>query len=384
MEGGGGHRHLDGDGHRDAAAVDLAQLLAGDQHVGLVGAHPAVGLVVLEAEQADGAQLREELVRGEGSRSLPLVDVRGDLLRRRARAESCGTGGARRTRSLAEGTTRGRRSDGASLAHGLLHFGPVEATGPTGDPLVRFARDGAVGTITLDSPRNRNALSRRLMDELAAALAEVAADATVRTVVLTGTGPVFCSGADLSERGEPGGPGAALPAVLRALSELPQPVVARVNGHVRGGGIGLVAACDLAVAPSSATFAFSEVRVGVAPAMIAVPALAGHGPQGVRALRADRRALRRQSAEAAGLLTAVVDEDSLDSWVGAVVASVAKGSPVALAATKALPAALAGRDLLDAYAAMSALSAELFAGPDAAEGIAAFMEKRPPSWAVEK
>ncbi len=260
----------------------------------------------------------------------------------------------------------------------------MEATGSTGDPLVQLARDGAVGTITLDSPRNRNALSRRLMEELGAALAEVAADPTVRAVVLTGTGPAFCSGADLSERGEPEGPGAALPAVLRALSELPQPVVARVNGHTRGGGIGLVAACDLAVAPSSATFAFSEVRVGVAPAMIAVPALAVMGRRAFVRYALTGEPFDAQSAEAAGLLTAVVDEDSLDSWVGAVVGSVAKGSPVALAATKALPAALAGRDLLDAYAAMSALSAELFAGPDAAEGIAAFMEKRPPSWAVGK
>ncbi len=258
----------------------------------------------------------------------------------------------------------------------------MEATGSTGDPLVRLSRNGAVATVTLDSAHNRNALSRRLMAELATALGEVAADATVRAVVLTGTGPAFCAGADLSERGEPEGPDTSLPAVLRALSEMPKPVVARVNGHTRGGGIGLVAASDLAVAPSTATFAFSEVRVGVAPAMIAVPALAVMGRRAFTRYALTGEPFDAQSAEAAGLLTAVVDEESLDFWVDAVLGSLAKGSPVALAATKALPGALVGRDLLDAYAAMAALSAELFAGPDAVEGIAAFLEKRPPSWAA--
>lgn len=251
--------------------------------------------------------------------------------------------------------------------------------------VVHVERRGPLATVTLDSPENRNALSSALLGQLADALGAVRSDPQARVVVLTGAGPAFCSGADLSERLNPraGEQRTTLPEVLTSLATLPQPVVARVNGHVRAGGVGLVAACDLAVATASSTFALSEVRVGVAPAMIAVPTL------GVM----DRRSFSRwtltgevfgaEEAAAAGLLTEAVADGALDEWVEVAVAALLRGSPPALAATKGLPSLFAGRGWEEAMAAAAALSEELFASPAAAEGMAAFLERRPPSWVQE-
>lgn len=251
--------------------------------------------------------------------------------------------------------------------------------------LVHDDRRGPVTTITLDSPKNRNALSRRLLAELHAALTGAQADPDVRVVVLTGAGGVFCSGVDLNERltPPPGDPPATLAEILSALVAMPQPVIARVNGHVRAGGMGIVAACDLAVAPSDATFAFTEVRVGVAPAIIAVPALR----------RMHRRAFERYAltgdvfgaaeAAASGLLTEVVEGTSaLDEWVSAAVTSLLAGAPQAVAATKGL-ADLADRSWDAALAAAEALSDTLFVAEPATEGMAAFLQKRRASWVVQ-
>ena len=139
------------------------------------------------------------------------------------------------------------------------------------DPLVEVHHSEGVRTLTLDSPHNRNALSAQLLDELDRALREATGDEDVRAIVLTGAGTVFCSGADLSERGS-AAPN-RMPDILTCIIESPVPVIARVNGHARAGGLGLIAAADLAVAAAASTFAFTEVRVGVAPAMILVPAL---------------------------------------------------------------------------------------------------------------
>ncbi len=178
---------------------------------------------------------------------------------------------------------------------------------------------------------------------------------------------------------------ALLPEVLSCLVGLPQPVIARVNGHVRAGGLGLVAASDLAVAAPSATFAFTEVRVGLAPAIVAVP--------GLRVM--DRRAFARYAltgdpfgaadAVAAGLLTATTDD--VDGWVAGIVASVLRSSPAAVAATKGLCGWAAGGPggaaWDDAIGAAEALSDELFSSADGVEGMAAFFEKRPARWVVE-
>ena len=134
--------------------------------------------------------------------------------------------------------------------------------------LVRAATDAGITTLTLDSPANRNALSTPLMRELLDGLAAALTDPAVRVVVLSHTGPVFCSGADLKEQRAGGGPPVVgLPDILTLVMQGPLPVVARVNGAARAGGLGLIAACDLSIGLTSATFGFSEVRIGVAPAL---------------------------------------------------------------------------------------------------------------------
>jgi methylglutaconyl-CoA hydratase len=245
--------------------------------------------------------------------------------------------------------------------------------------LVAVRHDAGVRTLTLDSPANRNALSARLLDQLAGALHDATTDRDVRVVVLTGSGTVFCSGADLSERGR-GAPN-RMPEILTAMLNSPVPVIARVNGHARAGGLGLIAAADLAVAPAAATFAFTEVRVGVAPAMILVPALRVVEPRFLARAVLTGEPFGAAEAHGAGLLSAVVsDEDALDAWVASQADAVRKGAPGAVAATKELMRALPAQSWADGLAAAAGRSADLFAGPEAAEGMAAFLEKRRPSW----
>ena len=140
--------------------------------------------------------------------------------------------------------------------------------------LVRYESAGEVTTVTLDSPARRNALSSALLAQLREALAAALSDPGCRVVVLTGSDPAFCSGADLKEsRTSPGAAPGLFPQILQLIWDSHKPVICRVNGSARAGGIGLVAACDIAVASQSATFAFSEVRIGATPAIIAVPCL---------------------------------------------------------------------------------------------------------------
>lgn len=245
--------------------------------------------------------------------------------------------------------------------------------------LVHRERQGPVCTLTLDSPHNRNALSAQLLDELAGGLAEATADAAVRVVVLTATGKAFCSGADLSA--PPTTVSSRMPEILEAIRRAPVPVIARVAGPARAGGLGLIATADLAVATAATTFAFSEVRVGVAPAMILVPALRVADRRFLARAVLTGEPFRAADAAAAGLLTGVVDDEgALDAWVDAAVASVLKGAPGAVAATKALFAELSEAPWSDGLSLAKARSAELFAGAEAAEGMDAFLHKRTPSW----
>jgi methylglutaconyl-CoA hydratase len=247
------------------------------------------------------------------------------------------------------------------------------------DVLVDVQHDDGIRTLTLNSPANRNALSERLLAQLDPALRDATSDPDVRAVVLTGAGTVFCSGADLSERGT-AAPN-RMPAILTSIVESAVPVIVRVNGHARAGGIGLIAAADMAVAAEAATFAFTEVRVGVAPAMILVPAL--------RVM--DRRFLTRATltgerfgaAEAvqAGLLTAVTpDEATLDAWVADRTTELRQAAPGAVRATKELLRTLPTQAWAEGLTAAAGTSAELFAGAEAAEGMDAFLQKRRPAW----
>ncbi len=246
-----------------------------------------------------------------------------------------------------------------------------------------------VATITLASPETRNVLTPETMRAVVEHLASAAADPTARVVVLTGEGSTFCAGADLAgaSQGDAGsfvgsGP-AAMAALLTAMLDHPLPIVARVQGHVAGGGNGLVAASDLAVAAESARFAFSEVRVGVAPAVISVVCLARMSPQHARELLLTGERVSARRILEAGLVTAVVEDDALDAAVAGYVDQLLLGGPQALARTKELLRRVPGMPRDDAFAWTAQVSSELFASDEARAGMSAFLERRTPPWAPE-
>ncbi|MFD8995930.1 enoyl-CoA hydratase family protein [Streptomyces abikoensis] len=258
---------------------------------------------------------------------------------------------------------------------------------------VHDAYERGVTTLTLDSPHNRNALSTRLVTELREGLARAADDARTRAVVLTHTGGTFCSGADLTEPA-PTGP-EALVGLLRAVVELPKPVVAVVRGHVRAGGLGLVGACDIALADETSTFAFTESRIGLAPAVISLPLLPRLDPRA--ASRYYLTGERFGAAEAAriGLVTAVTSAptdatgatgatgatDATDKTLESILDGLRRASPQGLAESKRLVTAEVLRAFDRDAAELAERSARLFASAEAREGMTAFLEKRDPAWA---
>jgi methylglutaconyl-CoA hydratase len=252
------------------------------------------------------------------------------------------------------------------------------------DPLVRSATVRGVATLTLDSPANRNALSTALMGQLLDLLAAAGADDAVRVVVLDHTGPVFCSGADLKETAASYASG-TVPAgrmgdVLAAIDECPKPVVARVGGPARAGGIGLIAAADLAVCAQDATFAFTEVRIGVIPAVISSTVLRRLAPRAAAELYLTGDTFDGRRAAEIGLVTAAVPAGAVDDAVAAYCASLVRGAPTALAGTKDLlrrtPAATVREDV----AVLGELSTGYFLSPEGREGVTAFRERRDPWW----
>ncbi len=249
------------------------------------------------------------------------------------------------------------------------------------DELVHLAVQAGIATITLDSPANRNALSAQLRAELHSALDRTADDDTVRVVVLDHTGPVFCAGMDLKEPGNQGV--TEFPTILEQIWTHPKPVVARLSGPARAGGIGLVAAADVAVAAHGATFAFTEVRIGLVPAVISVTVLPGLLPRAAHELFLTGETFDAIRAAAIGLITSAVPADGLDAEVARYTGLLIQGAPEALALTKQMlrrpPAPTLGED----FAAMLDLSAQRFASAEGQEGLRAFTEKRPPSWVVD-
>jgi methylglutaconyl-CoA hydratase len=234
--------------------------------------------------------------------------------------------------------------------------------------------------LTLDSPANRNALSRAMRAQLSAAVQEALTDDAVRVVVLDHTGRVFCSGMDLAEAAGGGAEDQGVrefPALLEALWTSPKPVVAVVRGPARAGGVGLAAACDLVVAASSATFAFSEVRLGLVPAVISAVVLPRMVPHVAHRLMLTGEVFDAATAVSGGLVDVVAYDDEVDAVLAGQLTALAAGAPTALAETKRLlrarTAALEFDSLLD-------LSARFFASDEGQEGIASFREKRPARW----
>ncbi|MFI5689156.1 enoyl-CoA hydratase family protein [Streptomyces sp. NPDC051636] len=242
--------------------------------------------------------------------------------------------------------------------------------------LIGRTRARGTETLSLDSADTRNALSAALVGELADALTDCARDTGVRAVVLTHTGTTFCAGADLRDPPHPD----ALVQLLRQIVETRKPVVARVTGHVRAGGLGLLAACDIAVASTGADFAFTEVRLGVAPAVISLPVLPRTDPRALARYYLTGERFDATEATRIGLLTAAGDD--VDAVLEPILDGLRRSSPQGLAETKQL---LTAR-VLEAFdrdaADLTALSAQLFSSAQAREGMTAFLERRDPSWVL--
>ena len=244
--------------------------------------------------------------------------------------------------------------------------------------LVHLSTSDGVATITLDSERNRNALSRQLLTELADHLTTADADDTVKVVLIRSAGRVFCSGADMSEAAEGGmHEGArALITMQRQIATLTRPVVVELAGPVRAGGLGIVGAADLVIAAESVTFALTEVRLALAPAVISVSLLGRFTSRAAADLFLTGRTFDAAEAAEAGLVTRVVADADLDSAVAAVLSDLALGYPQGLRETKKL----LNHDLvarIDALGdALAAQSAELFGSDEARAAMLAFLERR--------
>jgi methylglutaconyl-CoA hydratase len=249
--------------------------------------------------------------------------------------------------------------------------------------LVRSETSAGVATLTLDSPANRNALSSGLIDELVTGLADALADPAVRVIVLSHTGPVFCSGADLKETASAlsgdGVPAGRMGEVLGAIWESPKPVVARVAGPARAGGLGLIAAADIAVCTTEATFAFTEVRIGVIPAVISATVLPRLSPRSAAELFLTGETFDGVRAATIGLVTAAVPASELDSAVDGYLRSLVRGAPTALGAAKALLRRGSG-PIRDELAELTRQSVGFFTSAEGREGVAAFAERRDPWW----
>ena len=244
--------------------------------------------------------------------------------------------------------------------------------------MIEYGVDRGVARIALDSPHNRNALSSALMSELERRLNDAGADDTVRAVELTHTGGTFSAGADLKEARVDMTEGTRrLVVLLQQIVQLPKPVIASIDGHVRAGGMGLLGACDIALAGPASTFAFTEVRLGLAPAIISLTTL----PR-LTARAAGRYYLTGETFDAStaariGLVTEAVDD--IDAATRAMLDALRRASPQGLRETKPLTTralTFADADLLTTQ------SARLFASDEAREGMTSFLEKRPPRWAL--
>ncbi len=245
-------------------------------------------------------------------------------------------------------------------------------------------------TLTLDRPERHNAFDDRLVAELTAALERLGEDRRIRAVFLAAAGPSFSAGADLGWMRRTAGysgeenlrDATALASLMRALHRLPQPTVALVQGAAYGGGVGLVACCDFALATRRARFCLSEVRLGLVPAVISPYVVAAIGPREARRWALTAEVFDAEEARRVGLVQEVLaDEEALAARAAALAAGLVRNGPAALAGAKDLLRRVAGAPLDDALLADTAARiAAVRASPEGREGLSAFLEKRTPSW----
>ena len=256
---------------------------------------------------------------------------------------------------------------------------------------IEIERAGTVATLWMNRPEVHNAFNAQVIDELSAACRELDADPTIRVVVLAGRGKSFSAGADLNwmkaagEASEEANFADAmqLATMLRTLAEMEKPTIARVHGAALGGGMGLAAACDICIASERAVFATSEVKFGIIPSAISPYVIRAIGErQAYRYFQSAERIDSKRAAEI-GLAHEAVTGEALDAKVQEIVAALLQGGPKSQAAAKELIRAVAHRPVDDAVVADTARRiASLRATPEAKEGLAAFLDKRPAAWIV--
>jgi len=249
-----------------------------------------------------------------------------------------------------------------------------------------------VATIAINRPQVRNAIDDRVIHSLTDAFKTLGADGETRIVVLTGRGVAFSAGADLGwmrrmaagSEAENFASAKTISALMRTLNELPKPTIARVNGAAYAAGVGLIAACDIAVAVEAAMFSISEVRIGLVPSTISPYVLAAIGARAARRYFLTGEPFSAADACRLGLVHKVAPPTGLDEAVEEVISALLAGGPHSQSRAKRLIAEVAGRPVDDALEALTARSiAEARASPEGREGIEAFLNKRRPAWRHE-
>jgi methylglutaconyl-CoA hydratase len=259
--------------------------------------------------------------------------------------------------------------------------------------MLKIDIEGPVARLTLDRPEVRNAFDDALIAALTKAFQNLGKDKNVRVVVLAGSGPAFCAGADLNWMKRMAGYGfdenladaQALADMLATLERMPKPTIARVHGPVFAGGTGLVAACDIAVGTPEAKFCFSEAKLGLSPATISPYVIRAIGERLARRYFLTAEVFGAEEAYRIGMLSALVAPHELDSTVDDVVKNLLAGGPEAHAKIKDLVRSVGGRPLDAALGAETAKRiAEIRVSPEGKEGIASFLEKRKARWCSPK
>jgi methylglutaconyl-CoA hydratase len=261
------------------------------------------------------------------------------------------------------------------------------------EPTLQVENSGAVARVWMNRPDVHNALNEAMIDELAETFLRLGEDSAVRVIVLSGRGKSFSAGGDIDYMKRQGAaPAVENLATARGLAQMfhtvaacPRPTIARVNGAAMGGGVGLVSACDIAIASSTAIFAASEVRLGLIPSTIAPYVLRAIGPRQAGRLFVTGERIDAARAERIGLVHEIAEPDQLDSRVQSVIDNLLAGGPSAQTAAKSLLETVVNhpitRELMEETAVRIA---ERRSDPEATEGLSAFLEKRPPDWVPEK
>jgi methylglutaconyl-CoA hydratase len=256
---------------------------------------------------------------------------------------------------------------------------------------LRLEKQGPVARVVLARPAVRNAFDDRVIAELTRAFGELGADPSIRVVVLSGEGPSFCAGADVAWMRKAGGYSFAeneadaqkMARMLRAIDACPKPVVALAHGAAIGGGVGLLAAADIAIAAEGTVFSLAEVRLGILPSVISPYVLRAIGPRSARDLFLTGDRFDAREALRIGLVHQVVAAADLEEAGRRKVASLLASGPEAVGVAKKLIEQVAGKNPDEAMALTAATIAERRASAEAKEGLTAFLEKRKPSWARE-